>query len=507
LRKWDSADVVIAVCAGLLLTIFGVFALLVWQGYSQTISGAHERARTAANLVAMESEWALRTALAMLGQVVSDIEADPGRRSEEVASSQAALSSLPVDALLGVFDAAGTRLEPAAGAAFPDTIQSAGYFRDLAAGSTWVISPNLEGSSSMGEFFAVAQRIAGPDGFAGAVVLAIDQSLLERFWLTQDLGPQSTSSLIGADGVVVTRYPRLEEALDLSNLPVHETLLASEAGSYDSPQSPADGVSRVVGFRHVEGLGLIATASVGRDEILANLWNAVRTVLFLMGPIGIALLIGSVVTARLLRQNGRTMAALEQAVESNKVLFSEIHHRVKNNLQSVNSLLQLQPIPREIKADMGQRIAAMSAVHEHIYRSNDFSNVRVKDYLHTLVENIKAGQPGNVQVVEDIEDLSVDKDMATPIGLILNEVVSNAFKHAFRDGRAGTVKVTVKGFPDEGVGRLAVEDNGTGFDEKQASTGIGRRLVSAFTEQLRGQSVYRFADGTCFELTFPLATA
>jgi two-component sensor histidine kinase len=356
----------------------------------------------------------------------------------------------------------------------------------------------------MGEFFAVAQRVAGPGGFAGAVVLAIDQSLLEDLWLNQELGPQSTSSLIRADGVVVARYPRLQEVLDLSNLPVHETLLASVAGSYDSPRSPVDGVSRVVGFRHVPGFDLIATASVSRDEVLANLWSAVRTVLFLLGPIGFALLIGSILTGRLLRQNARTMAALEQAVERNKVLFSEIHHRVKNNLQSVNSLLQLQPIPREIKADMGQRIAAMSAVHEHIYRSNDFSNVRVKDYLHTLVENIKAGQPGSVQVVEDIEDLSVDKDMATPLGLILNEVVSNAFKHAFRDGRAGIVKVTVKGLPG-GRGSLAVEDNGTGFDEKEPSKGIGRRLVSAFTEQVRGQSVYRFSEGTRFELTFPLA--
>src|SRR5690606_20945484 len=106
----------------------------------------------------------------------------------------------------------------------------------------------------------------------------------------------------------------------------------------------------------------------------------------LIAPIAIALIVGSVITARALRRSQSTSRSLAAALENNETLFREIHHRVKNNLQSVTSLLQLQPIPREVRKDMAQRISAMSAVHEHIYRSRTFSEVLVKDYLHTLIE-------------------------------------------------------------------------------------------------------------------------
>ena len=170
---------------------------------------------------------------------------------------------------------------------------------------------------------------------------------------------------------------------------------------------------------------------------MAGLWNSIIIVSWLIAPIALALLVGSLITARLLRRSARTQASLATALASNDVLFREIHHRVKNNLQSVASLLQMQPIPHEVKADMSQRIAAMSAVHEHIYRSDDFAHVRVKEYLQTLIEKHPGRAARTCTVIENLDDLSVDKDAATPLGLILNEVVSNAFKHAFKDGRHG----------------------------------------------------------------------
>jgi two-component sensor histidine kinase len=228
-------------------------------------------------------------------------------------------------------------------------------------------------------------------------------------------------------------------------------------------------------------------------------------VLWLLVPISLALLGGSFLTARLLRQTRRNEQRLAAAVAHNEVLFREIHHRVKNNLQSVASLLQMQPIPREIKANMGQRIAAMSAVHEHIYRSNNFSTVDVKGYLQTLIESIRAGHDPKVRVVEQLDDIAVDKDAATPLGLILNEVVSNAFKHAFPDGREGVV--TVQMISADGHGQLTVEDNGIGFDPAQPAKGIGRRLIAALTQQMGGESRFETAPGggSLFTLTFPLA--
>jgi two-component sensor histidine kinase len=180
---------------------------------------------------------------------------------------------------------------------------------------------------------------------------------------------------------------------------------------------------------------------------------------------------------------------------------------VKNNLQSVASLLQMQPIPREIKVNMGQRIAAMSAVHEHIYRSGNFETVRVKDYLQTLIASIRAGHDPQVKVVEVLEDLSVGRETATPLGLILNEVVSNAFKHAFPDGHEGMLTVRLTRLED-GRGQLTIEDNGVGFDPQTPTKGIGRRLIAALTQQINGESRFETAlgGGSLFTLSFPLSS-
>jgi two-component sensor histidine kinase len=191
----------------------------------------------------------------------------------------------------------------------------------------------------------------------------------------------------------------------------------------------------------------------------------------------------------------------------NEVLFREIHHRVKNNLQSVASLLQMQPIAREIKVNMGQRIAAMSAVHEHIYRSNDFASVRIKTYLETLIATLRDGHDPTVEVFEDIDDVAVDKDAATPLGLIVNEVASNAFKHAFADGRAGRLRISLKRQGDTSA-CLIIEDNGPGFDPTAPSKGIGRRLIEALTMQLGGEAKVAPAEGggSRFTLSFPLVS-
>jgi len=245
---------------------------------------------------------------------------------------------------------------------------------------------------------------------------------------------------------------------------------------------------------------------VSLDSVLGGLWSAISVVLWLLVPISLALLAGSFFAAHLLRKSTRTQRSLATALANNEVLFREIHHRVKNNLQSVASLLQMQPIAREIKANMGQRIAAMSAVHEHIYRSNSFDRVSVKGYLQTLIANIRAGQDPDVELIEDLDELFVDKDAATPLGLIVNEVVSNAFKHAFADGRKGQVAIHLHRDDDSDHALLVVEDNGIGFDPDQPAKGIGRRLIGALTQQLGGDSHTGAVEtgGARFMLRFPI---
>ena len=121
-----------------------------------------------------------------------------------------------------------------------------------------------------------------------------------------------------------------------------------------------------------------------------------------------------------------------------------------------------------------------------------------------LIVNSRAGHDPDVEVIESIEDVAVDKDAATPLGLIVNEVVSNSFKHAFADGRKSVIEISLV-TRGKDLAQLTVRDNGVGYDPETPSKGIGRRLVSGFAAQLGGEASQSNDNGSVFTLTFPLA--
>lgn len=507
-RRWpfSPASTVVALSSALIAIILAVFALLCWQGYGTTLQTAKSRVETASDILATEAEWIVSSGLAVLNQAAEDVATDatalPGLADP---GHMAAISALPATVGLSVYDASGALVAEGGEIKLSTAIADSMYFQRLSAGEDWTISPQLKDAATDKPIFALSKRLTSQGQFVGVATLSLDAALLERLWQPLGLGPFSTVSLVRDDGWVVARYPTLPDTMNLSTSSPFADMSSEQTGSYEAT-SPADGVDRIVGFRRLPDMKIVAIASVSRNAVLDQLWRSIIIVLWLIGPIALALFVGALITARVLRRNEVTQKRLAAAVAHNEVLFREIHHRVKNNLQSVASLLQMQPIPREIKTNMGQRIAAMSAVHEHIYRSNNFSDVHVKAYLQTLVENIRAGQNPEVEVVEKLEDLTVDKDAAAPLGLILNEVVSNSFKHAFGDGRGGQISVRLTR-TDDGQGRLTVEDNGTGFDPDAPSKGIGRRLITALTQQIKGSSQFSRGEtgGSRFDLTFPLA--
>ena len=500
-RRWEAADTVLAASIGLVVIIFAVFGFLVWQAYFQVLEEAETRARRAADVVAEQTSWVVGSGLMFLSRNAEEIAAAPNDAALTTAADlEESLSWVPASTEVAFYDATGAAVSSTGGESLPATLTGADYFAEVAEGRDWTIVPETGENSG----FLIIKRLERGGTFAGAAALAIGDGTLESFWALQNLGEGSTVSIVRDDGWVVARHPPLSAPLSLAELPVFATLTAMDTGSYSSGASPADGVSRVVGFRQLPKFGLITLAAVSRDQVLNGLWYSTFVVTALILPIALALLAGSIMTARLLRRSEATRKSLAAAVEHNELLFREIHHRIKNNLQSVNSLLQLQPIPREIRAEMGQRIAAMSAVHEHIYRSGNFESVVVRDYLRTLIKNIHTGHGAKVKVVEEIEDLSVDKDVATPLGLVVNEVVSNAFKHAFVDDRHGELTVRLVRNAN-GMGELTVEDNGVGFDPAVPSKGIGQKLINALSQQIGGTYSYSTGSGSRFELVFPLA--
>jgi two-component sensor histidine kinase len=490
-RRWEAADTVVAISTALLIIVFGILAALVWRGIGVTIAEAEQQAQVAADAAADKTRWFLAERLLRL-----DVLATGDDVASTIPLSGQAGAGLPAPTP-GLYGPDGSLLAPTAGARLPESIAGESFFTAVAAGRSFALgrAAALGGEEALPTAM-IARRIEREGAFAGVAAMSISAPRLRGLVIQDNIMPGATGLLAYAGGQVIAAYGPDGRPVQLPEL----TLPEGESGSFElvAEAGPAIGA-----FRRIPELGLVTLVTVQRASVFAPLRQATLIVLALMGPFAVGMFAASLLVARLLRRSERSRRELALALEQNKLLFREIHHRVKNNLQSIASLLQLQPIPSEVKAEMGQRIAAMSAVHEQIYRSDDFRRVRMKEYIQTLLAGIGAGHDPAVVLRQDVEDVFVDRDAATPLGLIINEVIANAYKHAFPSG-GGTITVGLRQ-DDEGQGVLTVADDGVGYDPARPSRGIGRRLVEALTAQIGGRSSFESGTGSRFTLTFPLA--
>jgi PAS domain S-box-containing protein len=214
----------------------------------------------------------------------------------------------------------------------------------------------------------------------------------------------------------------------------------------------------------------------------------------------------------MLVQRQRSQAKLRRSLEEKEVLLKEVHHRVKNNLQIISSLLNLQlghaqgGSMAEILRESQNRIRSMALIHERLYRSDDLSRVDFGYYVRNLTSYLSrtyasTAQPVHVRV--EIGTILLGVDLAIPCGLIVNELVTNAFRHAFVDGRAGEVCISMT--QNESVYRLSVRDNGIGLPEgfETRRTGsLGLQLVDTLTDQINGVLEMQSAGGAEFSIVF-----
>jgi two-component sensor histidine kinase len=208
-------------------------------------------------------------------------------------------------------------------------------------------------------------------------------------------------------------------------------------------------------------------------------------------------------------------ASLEGRVKEREIMLQEIHHRVKNNLQVISSLINMQardvkdgPI-RSALRECQARIQTIALIHETLYQSKDYARVPFSEYVETLATNIfQVGgvSPSTITLSLAIEPLSLAVDKAIPCGLLLNELITNALKHAFPDARRGTVRVGLRKAGEREV-ILAVGDDGIGlsgdFDQAQSNS-LGAHLVMTLVEQLDGRLEITRSGGTTFSVTFPV---
>jgi PAS domain S-box-containing protein len=203
---------------------------------------------------------------------------------------------------------------------------------------------------------------------------------------------------------------------------------------------------------------------------------------------------------------------VKSSLREKELLLKEIHHRVKNNLQITSSLLRLQAanIPddavRQLLRESQDRIRSMALVHEMLYRSQDLARVDFPQYVHELVPQLfRSYNPGGrIRYRVEIDEIVFGVDLAVPCGLIINELVANALKHAFPGDRRGEICVRMRLEPDRY--RLSVEDDGIGFpaglDLSQTGT-LGLQLVRTLAEQVGGRLEEKTGQGTTFVIDVP----
>jgi PAS domain S-box-containing protein len=202
---------------------------------------------------------------------------------------------------------------------------------------------------------------------------------------------------------------------------------------------------------------------------------------------------------------------LRSTVAEKEVLLREIHHRVKNNMQVMIGLLDLQASAIDDTRVQGlfvesqNRIRSMAMVHEELYRTESYSKIDFSRYVSKLAWDVAAGMSlrPNVELVLDLEPVDFRIETAVPSGLIVNELLTNAFKHAFPDSHGGMVTVHLS--RDHEHALLCVEDNGVGLQtgvDWQASRTLGLELVRILSRQLGAELTVRGEGGTCFSLRF-----
>jgi PAS domain S-box-containing protein len=205
---------------------------------------------------------------------------------------------------------------------------------------------------------------------------------------------------------------------------------------------------------------------------------------------------------------------IKTALKEKEILLQELHHRVKNNMQVISGLIELQSLQlddeaaREIFNETRDRVSSMALIHENLYKASDLGNINFEEYIKTLTKHLFHSYNVDFDVVQlkiDVKDVFLDVQVGIPCGLIINELVSNVLKHAFPKDKIGEIEVSLLPAGD-GRYTLIVKDTGIGFPKKldfRKTKSLGMQLVTMLVDQLEGTIELNREHGTEFIISFP----
>ena len=346
--------------------------------------------------------------------------------------------------------------------------------------------------------------------FDGMVRITVSPSYFEAFYAST-YPNEGVIALLHEDGRILVRYPFLSptNGTDPSRTIGPNTRLfedvAPAPADLSLQSSPVDGVARYYGYARVADFPVYVGVGLGQQE-LYRLWRSrLQSYGGYFIPAGFALLLLALYAWRSHRDLEHVVElrteALSRAIAEKNQLLKEVHHRVKNNMQIISSLIRMQERVQTSPDETIRRVQAMALVHDLIYTHDEFASVNLAAYAHRMLENLMKLNSGRIAFDLDLQPVTVALDRAMPFALILSEIVTNSTRHAFPEGR-GRIGITLQRHDD--TIQLCVHDDGIGHNPEVDGRGFGMRLVKSLAVQLGAETEFTRDNGTRFRMTFPI---
>jgi two-component sensor histidine kinase len=442
-------------------------------------------------------------------------------------------------------------------------VRDRAWFQEVVSTGGTTVSSRLMSAALNEPIIAFGAPLKNVDGKVAAVVgLGIRLAWLGSIGQESGLPPESAVYLLDREGEVLVATPRRGDE-DVTALPADLDLLTILHGNERTLQAVGrDGVPRVYGTYSIGQGQLFTLLGLPRETLIGPLRRDLWIQIAVLCVVSIAGMVAALIGARPLvtrwtdklttaarsmdfghltaeaelrgapselselGETLRRMAARIQARESElqislnqkQLMLREIHHRVKNNLQTVTSLLNLYArLPRgdEFKqafADVQLRVNTLALVHRHLYESQDLQDIDFAPFMSNLCALLQDGSgisSRRVRLISSIPSVRMNGDRAVPLALLTTELVTNSFKHAFPDGRSGTIRVELT-VDDADNAALIVADDGAGpppaepAPQNRSPASMGRALIDAFTKQLGGTLSTSGPPGMTTKLSFHL---
>ncbi|MGQ9369196.1 sensor histidine kinase [Azospirillum sp. ST 5-10] len=522
-------------CLACLALVAGAFVIFASASYDRVLKRGEQQAQDAALFFADHGSRLFEASDLVTREAIAAVE---GTAWSELDGSSKAWQSLKrlsdrfpyIDALYLADEGGRIRLSSTGHPPPSHSVADREYFRVHRDGEEGLyVSDLLLNRAVERQGFVLSRRIGDADGsFRGIAASLIDVRYLADFYRSVNLPYAPVISLFRGDFQVLAQYP--PDGDGIGPLPGAAALKAALAKPPPAPAKPVaqdDAEDLIVAYAKIANLPLYVGVAIER-RVLRSVWLEESRVPGGLATVALAAL-GALtfLVFRQARRDERAKRLLESEVEERtadlrnantqlEMLVQEVHHRVKNNLQVISSMLRLQSIQvadasvRKALLDSVNRVHAMSLVHEMLSSSGDRAGLDFRQYLQDLTDQLRESYGAAERVAVDLacDDLQFDMSRSILLALVVNEIFTNALKHGFRGERSGTLSIALRRNGPRAT--LSITDDGyglpPGFDWRKANS-LGLQIVQSLTAKLGGEAALSSGERTRFTLTFPLRNA